>query len=771
STGTIFYTVDGPDPRDQFGGAAQKGLGFSSPISVNRPMVIRARVRDGNEWSSLAVMALTADQDFSKLLFTELMFHPRDADDLAEFIELKNTGTLPLDLSGLHLRIRINLQSFLFPAGTVIPPGGFFVLIRDTAAYRAIHPTAQINGLFIGDLDNSVDDLFIEDLNGAIAAEAHYETAAPWQVVPDNHGYFPNDGVGFSLVRITLDPASNPADYRSWRASAQRYGSPGRDDPAPVLLPVYINELLTRSSAGVPEAIEFFNPNPTAVSIDGWWLSDERNRPFRYAIPAGTSVPALGYLVMETTQFGAGVSFSAEGERCYLFSADSAGALTGFSHGFQFRGAERDASFGRYLASDGSEDFPAQINRTFGLANSGPIVPPVVISEVMYNPIVPGDEYIELRNTTDAPFPMWDPQNPSSTWIIESSLIFSAALPANTTIPAQGHLLIVRKNPALFRAAHAVPANVLIVQIDPMFTGFASTQELTLSKPSGLSGRNPRYVIAEHLNFGKQAPWPAGADGGGHSLERINLRAYANDPRNWRDSILSPGLPNTGNLAPKVSAGGSQIQFTGGAVKLTGLVLDDGWNNSVLSSSWSQIAGPAAVQFSELDLNSVSVRFPVPGRYVVRLAASDGSLSAADTATIDVIERPFNAWRTANFTEAELNDSAISFPNADPDHDGLCNDEEYFFASLPKTPGAPNPFHTTIVGGYWQITWLQRAIAPDLLVTPERADRLEGPWFAGAEFFERTEIPNEAFTEVTLREKSPAAGRFQSFFRLRFQMR
>jgi hypothetical protein len=76
-----------------------------------------------------------------------------------------------------------------------------------------------------------------------------------------------------------------------------------------------------------------------------------------------------------------------------------------------------------------------------------------------------------------------------------------------------------------------------------------------------------------------------------------------------------------------------------------------------------------------------------------------------------------------------------------------------------------------ISGGYWQATWLQRPSTPDLIVIPERADRLEGPWFAGWEFFERAEQSNGALTEVTLREKIPAAGRRQSFFRLRFQMR
>ena len=173
---------------------------------------------------------------------------------------------------------------------------------------------------------------------------------------------------------------------------------------------------------GTPDMIEFFNPNSFAVDIGKWWLSDERNDPQRYSIPAGTTVPALGYLVMDETQFNTGptgVAFNADGERCYLFSADANGLLTGYSHGFQFAASDRDVTFGRQVASDGTEDFPSQVSATFGAANSGPLSSPVVISEVMFShPFGPG--YIELRNLSSAPVNLWDPQNPQSTWIVGS---------------------------------------------------------------------------------------------------------------------------------------------------------------------------------------------------------------------------------------------------------------------------------------------------------------------------------------------------------------
>jgi hypothetical protein len=247
-----------------------------------------------------------------------------------------------------------------------------------------------MHGNYTGDMPNSAAKVVIRHpITRHEAVVARYSSAAPWQVVPDNHGYFPNDAVGFSLVRVNYDSDADPESYRSWRASAQRKGSPGADDPPPTVPPIYINELLTRSGMGTPDSIEFFNPNPFEVDIGKWRLSDERNDPLRYSIPAGTTIPALGYLVIDETQFNSGpngVAFSADGERCYLFSADANGILSGYSHGLQFGPSDRDAPFGRTLASDGTEDFPSQISPTFGAANSGPRTSPMVVTEVVFRP-------------------------------------------------------------------------------------------------------------------------------------------------------------------------------------------------------------------------------------------------------------------------------------------------------------------------------------------------------------------------------------------------
>ena len=771
--GAIFYTLNGPDPRDHFGSVTGKAGKYQEPFSINRSTVVRARVKAGAQWSDLVVGAFTADQDFSKLLFTELMYHPRDTDDEAEFVELKNVGAVPLDLSGLGFRISGALPSFTFRTGTVIEPGGFRVLVRGPAAYRALHPNARIDGIFADEMENSVAFLRMAAANGAIAAEMSYYSAAPWQVVPDNHGYFPDDGVGFSLVRTTLDPEADPHDHRTWRASTVRYGSPGADDPPPVVPPIYISELLTRASAGVREAIEFFNPNPIEVHIGGWWLSDERNFPYRYPIPMGTIVPPLGYLVIDESQFSAGdqsVSFSADGERCYLFSGDLNGMLTGYSHGFQFSASDRDVSFGRHLAGDGSETFPPQSSRTIGAPNSGPRVSPVVISEVMYEPAPGGMRYLELRNTTDAPVQLWDPQAPSAAWAV--GMYYSRTpLPTNVTIPAQGHLLLVDGEPDAFRSMHNPPATVPIFRHRPFPTTFDG-EPVELSRPSGSSGGLVRHVTVDQIDYRNRAPWPPGANGTGDSIERIDLHGRGTDSGNWRICPNgSPGLPNAGNLPPRVWAGGPRVELAGRPSQLSGAVADDRSPGATLSSTWSQISGPAVVEFSNPSLESVTAMFPAPGEYAIRLTANDGEFTGSDVLAVEVVAPPFETWRAAEFTAAELADPAISGASADPDGDGIRNDAEYFFGSDPNSAGSAQRTVASIVGGRLQIEWTQRTQVPDMVAVPERADRLEGPWFSAAELFEKSAEAQGGLTNVAVRERLPLSGRGQGFLRLRLLLR
>jgi hypothetical protein len=95
-------------------------------------------------------------------------------------------------------------------------------------------------------------------------------------------------------------------------------------------------------------------------------------------------------VVFDESEFnpsGIGFALSSLGDDVYLLSGDVVTTnLTGYVHGATFGASRNGVSFGRYVNSAGQEDFVAMAVVTLGTNNSRPLVGPVVISEIMYQP-------------------------------------------------------------------------------------------------------------------------------------------------------------------------------------------------------------------------------------------------------------------------------------------------------------------------------------------------------------------------------------------------
>src|SRR5207248_4811493 len=130
-------------------------------------------------------------------------------------------------------------------------------------------------------------------------------------------------------------------------------------------------------------------------------------------------------------------------------------------------------------------------------------------------------------------------------------------------------------------------------------------------------------------------------------LERLNPWAYGNDPGNWRASpgAASPGLDNSSNRLPNVNAGPDQA-VTGASfpvmIALAGSATDDGLPNppGALRATWSQVSGPGAVWFDNVNQPNTMAGFPGIGTYLLRLSADDGALQASDDLTVTIQRSP-----------------------------------------------------------------------------------------------------------------------------------
>lgn len=62
-------------------------------------------------------------------------------------------------------------------------------------------------------------------------------------------------------------------------------------------------------------------------------------------------------------------------------------------------------------------------------------------------------------------------------------------------------------------------------------------------------------LVRETVTYAPTNPWPARADGGGASLQRIDPAAFADDPINWYPATPTPGA--AGALAADADADGA----------------------------------------------------------------------------------------------------------------------------------------------------------------------------------------------------------------------
>jgi hypothetical protein len=96
------------------------------------------------------------------------------------------------------------------------------------------------------------------------------------------------------------------------------------------------------------------------------------------------------------------------------------------------------------------------------------------------------------------------------------------------------------------------------------------------------------------------------------------------------------------NTAPTVYTGiSAPVVSGGGTVTLTGGALDDGLplaGGALLTSTWSQTAGPASSSISSPSSTNTTVTLPVtPGTYTFRLSCSDGMLVGTSSVSVNVV--------------------------------------------------------------------------------------------------------------------------------------
>jgi CubicO group peptidase (beta-lactamase class C family) len=102
------------------------------------------------------------------------------------------------------------------------------------------------------------------------------------------------------------------------------------------------------------------------------------------------------------------------------------------------------------------------------------------------------------------------------------------------------------------------------------------------------------------------------------------------------------------NQAPLVSAGVDRtVTLPQTGAVLDGSVMDDDLPSGTLTASWAKVSGAGEVAFSDASALKPVASFVSAGVYVLRLTASDGTLTASDEVQVTVSDSPFPIahWR------------------------------------------------------------------------------------------------------------------------------
>lgn len=601
---SIYYTTDGTDPRAPGGSLAAQAQLYSGPVSIVKNTRLVARCRDLNHknltgannppisspWSGSR--AETYFVTTPALVITEVMFHsPTMTNDGVfpahqfDYIEFKNNGSTPLALQGFSLvperanadgHIVISGPAFSFPNMT-LAAGQYAVVVQNLAAFQSRYGSnSAVIGQFTGSFVNGGSKLtLLGPLQEPILVLSYKDG---W----DNQA----DGEGFSLVikdeTTSLDKWTKKS---SWHSGSVYLGTPGTGEPNSKSVPkVYLNELIVMADSTHSAAIEIFNSNSKSADVSGWWVTDDVKHPFRWRIPAGSTIAGNGYLSFPLTSLGVGpeggVVLSEAGGTLYFFSAESNGLPSGFVDRFDYEASEPGLSYGRYIPNaallSSQVDDRAQTAPSMGAANKGPVVGPVVISEIQYRPVdlflngawwdnVP-DEYIELYNNSNDAVPLFDTSGSNIPWRLKTTdsktfPVFS--FPSSFTMSPKSYVLVVSFDPvanpaqlALFKSRYGVPADAIV--LGPYRgTLINAGDDLKLQRPASRASGSTvpsGYITVDQVTFSPTAPWPEGANGTGLSMQRVSMSGYGGDPANWIAALPTPTAVSRVGAAPNITA-------------------------------------------------------------------------------------------------------------------------------------------------------------------------------------------------------------------------
>jgi CotH kinase protein/Lamin Tail Domain/Secretion system C-terminal sorting domain/Chitobiase/beta-hexosaminidase C-terminal domain len=181
-----------------------------------------------------------------QIIFSEINYKSSDVADAGDWIEIYNTGTTAADLSGWIFSDDDDDHVFTIPAGTVVPPSGYFVLFNDAGKFSSRFPAVtNSHGPFDFGLGSTGDALRLYDASGLLYQSMVYGTEIPW----------PQGAAGNGYTLQIVDPNGNCCEATNWIDGCLE-GTPGK----PYIFPCDLTSVHYDNMASYFQ----FYPNPSS---------------------------------------------------------------------------------------------------------------------------------------------------------------------------------------------------------------------------------------------------------------------------------------------------------------------------------------------------------------------------------------------------------------------------------------------------------------------------------------------------------------------------
>ncbi|HNS47298.1 MAG TPA: lamin tail domain-containing protein [Bacteroidales bacterium] len=250
-----------------------------------------------------------------------------------DWIEIYNNGDSDIDLTGFKIYDSGGQSGSKpkkeFPSGTVIPAGGFYVIVTDTEDESGFG------------LSGSGEEVWLENTASEVIDNVTFAALEEGQ----SYGRYPDGTENWQILYTVTRGAANSN-----------------------LIPsvIELNELYSRGTSEDPDWVEIHNSSSADIDISGYKIYDPGGntgtKP-KMEFPSGSIVPANGWLVIVTdTDDPAGFGLSSGGDEVWL--ENTTGVVIDY---VAIPSMETTQSYGRY--PDGADNWQLLNTITKGTAN------------------------------------------------------------------------------------------------------------------------------------------------------------------------------------------------------------------------------------------------------------------------------------------------------------------------------------------------------------------------------------------------------------------